>query len=229
MTDSHPFAFSAEIVARITARRGRLRVFDRFQASRTALVVIDMQGTFLREGAPAEVPMARAIAPRVNRLADAVRVAGGRVIWVTHANQPIGERSDWNGFFETFVAADVRMRTIESLRPGSPDTLLWPELDRVPEDLHFFKNRYSALTPGSSGLERALRGYGVENLLVAGVKTNVCCESTARDAMMLDFKVAMVSDCLAALSDGEHRATLETFIQQFGDVVTAEEAVAMLA
>lgn len=227
--DSHPFAFPANVVERVRARRGRLRLFDRFEAQRTALVVIDMQGTFLREGAPAEVPMARAIAPRVNRLADAVRKAGGRVIWVTHANQSIGQGSDWRGFFETFVAADVRARTIESLRPGSPDTLLWPELARAPEDLHFYKNRYSALTPGASALERTLRGHGIENLLIAGVKTNVCCESTARDAMMLDFKVAMVSDCLAALSDREHSATLETFIQQFGDVVTAKEAAEMLA
>ncbi|MBT7294315.1 MAG: isochorismatase family protein, partial [Rhodospirillaceae bacterium] len=59
-------------------------------------------------------------------------------------------------------------------------------------------------------------------------KTNVCCESTARDAMMLDFKTVMLSDCCAALSDDEHRATLETFIQQFGDVMTADEALAAL-
>lgn len=229
MADAHPFSFSAEIVARVTARRGRVRVFERFEAAKTALVVIDMQATFLAEGAPAEVPMARAIAARTNGLAKQVREAGGLVVWVTHANQPIGDGSDWPGFFENFVAADVRARTIESLRPGSPDTLLWPTLEQAAEDVHLFKNRYSALVPGASALERTLRGRGVQNLLIAGVKTNVCCEATARDAMMLDFNVAMVSDCLAALSDDEHRATLETFIQQFGDVVTADEAAAMLS
>ena len=90
------------------------------------------------------------------------------------------------------------------------------------------KNRYSALIPGSSALERVLRSLGIENVLVAGTKTNVCCEATGRDAMMLDFRVVMVSDCLAALSDDEHRASLETFIQQFGDVMTADEALAVL-
>ena len=68
----------------------------------------------------------------------------------------------------------------------------------------------------------------MENVLIAGTKTNVCCESTARDAMQLDFRVVLVSDCCAALSDDEHRATLETVIQQFGDVMTAEEVLAAL-
>ena len=71
-------------------------------------------------------------------------------------------------------------------------------------------------------------GQGIDTLLIAGTKTNVCCESTARDAMMLDFKTVMLSDCCAALSDEEHRATLETMIQQFGDVMTLDEALAAL-
>jgi len=82
--------------------------------------------------------------------------------------------------------------------------------------------------PGSSHLERVLRAGGYENLLISGTKTNVCCEATAQDAMMMDFRVVMASDCLAALSDDEHRASLETMIQQFGDVMTADEALAVL-
>ena len=77
-------------------------------------------------------------------------------------------------------------------------------------------------------LERVLRGYGIRNVLIGGTKTNVCCESTGRDAMMLDFNVVMVTDCLAALSDDEHRASLETFIQQFGDVMSGDEVLAVL-
>ena len=90
------------------------------------------------------------------------------------------------------------------------------------------KNRYSALIPGSSQLERILRGMGIDTILIAGTKTNVCCESTARDAMMLDFKTVMVEDCCAALSDDERRAALENMIQQFGDVMTSKETVARL-
>jgi ureidoacrylate peracid hydrolase len=90
------------------------------------------------------------------------------------------------------------------------------------------KNRYSALISGASQLEGLMRERGIDTLLIAGTKTNVCCECTARDAMMLDFKVVMLSDCTAALSDEEHLATLENVIQQFGDVLTADEALALL-
>ena len=69
---------------------------------------------------------------------------------------------------------------------------------------------------------------GIDTILIAGTKTNVCCELTARDAMMLDFKVVMVEDCCAALSDDEHRGALENIIQQFGDVMTGDEVIERL-
>jgi len=95
-------------------------------------------------------------------------------------------------------------------------------------DLHIRKNRYSALTPGSSTLQRVMASHDIQNLLIAGTKTNICCESTGRDAMMLDHQVVMVEDCCAALSDEEHRSALENMIQQFGDVMTADEVVSVL-
>ena len=73
-----------------------------------------------------------------------------------------------------------------------------------------------------------LNDRGIRNLLVTGTKTNVCCEATARDAMMLNYNTVMISDATAALSDEEHRATLETFIQQFGDVLTADETLQLV-
>jgi ureidoacrylate peracid hydrolase len=124
------------------------------------------------------------------------------------------------------VADDVRERTIESLAPGQQR--VWGDLVTAPHDLTIIKNRYSAFIAGSSGVERELRRRGIDTVLIAGTKTNVCCEATARDAMMLDFKVVMVSDCCAALSDHEHQASLETMIQQFGDVLTTEEIFARL-
>lgn len=226
----HGVEIRREIVERVLARRGRLHLFDSLDPRKTAALVIDMQNTFVEKGAPAEVPMARAICGNINRLTAALRDLGVRIVWVTHANtrDSGGSGSDWSGFFDRFVAAGIRQRTIESLAPGAPGQEIYPELTVGDGDLRIFKNRYSALIPGSSQLERMLRSYGIRHLLIAGTKTNVCCEATARDAMMLDFDVLMVSDCLAALSDEEHRATLETFIQQFGDVMTADEAIAVL-
>ena len=150
------------------------------------------------------------------------------ICWVTHANRHTGKTSDWDGFFNNFVAEDVRQRTIDSLSPDGDGQKVWHELVVADEDIHVIKNRYSALIAGSSQLERILRSRRIRNVLIAGTKTNVCCEATGRDAMMLDFDTVMVTDCLAALSDDEHRATLETFIQQFGDVMTSQEVLAVL-
>ena len=224
----HNVTIRQEIIDRVLARRGRYHIFDSFAPNKTALVVIDMQPTFVALDSPAEVPASRGIVENINILADALREKGTTVIWVTHANSRVSGGSDWNGFFDRFVAEEVRDRTIESLAPGSPDTRVWDDLRVDPDDLHLFKNRYSALIPGSSSLERVLRGRGIKNVLIAGTKTNVCCEATGRDAMMLDFDTVMVSDCLAALSDEEHQASLETFVQQFGDVLTHQEAIELV-
>lgn len=226
---AHTIGIRQQIVDRVLARRGRLHLFERFDPRRTALVVIDMQPTFVAPGAPAEVPAARAIVGPINALAAALRARGAAVIWVLHANTRRGDGSDWPGFFDRFVAAEMRDRTIAALAPESPSTQLWPDLLADPGDVQLRKNRYSALIAGSSELDAVLRKRGIDTVLIAGTKTNVCCEATARDAMMLDYGVVMVADCLAALSDEEHRASLETMIQQFADVMTSAEILERIA
>jgi len=224
----HDTEIRQEIVDRVLARRGRYHLFDSLDPAKTALVVIDMQGTFVEPGSPAEVPSSRGIVDNINFITGALRDLGVTIIWVTHANAHNRRASDWDMFFNKFVAADVRQRTIESLSPDGEGQTVWRDLEVGSDDLQITKNRYSALIPGSSPLERTLRSRGITNLLIAGTKTNVCCEATGRDAMMLDFRTVMVSDCLGALSDDEHRASLETFIQQFGDVMTSNEVLAVL-
>ncbi|MFM7147012.1 MAG: isochorismatase family protein [Actinomycetales bacterium] len=211
---------------RVLARRGKVHWFDALDPARTAFVVIDMQQTFCEPGSPAEVPKSREIVPPINAFTGELRKRGVPVIWVLHANTHRDGVSDWEGFFNHVVSDHVRTRTIESLAPGRQQ--VWQDLEVSREDVTVIKNRYSALIPGSSSLERVLRNLGVDTILIGGTKTNVCCESTGRDAMMLDFNVVMVEDCCAALSDDEHQATLETFIQQFGDVLTSDDVVARL-
>jgi ureidoacrylate peracid hydrolase len=225
-SDRDPTGIRPHILERVVARRGRLHWFDRIVASRTALVVIDMQSTFCAPGSPAEVPQSRRLVDPINQLSAALRVRGVTVIWVVHANTSVNGSSDWTMFFDHVVSNDVRARTMESLQPGRQQ--VWSGLETRPSDLTIIKNRYSALIPGSSSLERVLRSRGLDTLLIAGTKTNVCCESTARDAMMLDFRVVMVADCCAALSDDEHQSALENVIQQFGDVMTSAQVIERL-
>ena len=223
----HKVSIRRHIIDRVVARRGDVHWFERLDPASTALLVIDMQNTFCLPGAPGEVPLAREIVPGINRLAGRLRALGVPVIWIVHANTVNAGHSDWEVFFNHVVRnAEVRKRMAESLSPARQE--VWKDLERRPEDIVLVKNRYSALAHGASTLERVLRNLGVDAVLVAGTKTNVCCDSTARDAMMLDFKSVMLSDCCAALSDDEHLAALETFIQQFGDVMTADEALARL-
>lgn len=219
-------AIRPEIAERVVARRGKLHLFEKLDAKRTALLVIDMQNAFVAPGAPIEVPAAREIVAPINRLAAALRERGVPVIWVMHENQEGGR--DWAGFFDAFVAPGKREQAAAALEAGSPLQALWPALDAAPGDLRVAKNRYSAFIGSSSSLESVLRQKSLDTLLIAGTKTNVCCECTARDAMMLDFKVVLLSDCTAALSDDEQRATLENVIQQFGDVRAADEVLALL-
>ena len=214
------------IVQRVIARRGRLHLFESLEPKKTALVVIDMQNAFVAPGAPMEVPAARAIVAPINRLAAELRERGVTVIWISHQNAKDGR--DWSGFFDSFIAPGRRADAAAALSAGSELQKLWPELKVAPADLRLTKNRYSALIRGASDLEQELRKRGIDTLLIAGTKTNVCCECTARDAMMLDYKVVLLSDCTAALSDDEQRTTLENVIQQFGDVLTADEALALL-
>ena len=67
-----------------------------------------------------------------------------------------------------------------------------------------------------------MRAQGFDTVLITGTVTNVCCESSARDAMMLNFKTIMVSDANAALTDAEHNATLASIYSTFGDVMDTD-------
>jgi nicotinamidase-related amidase len=105
---------------------------------------------------------------------------------------------------------------------------LWADLDARPEDVQIVKKRFSAFLPGSSDIESYLRQRGIDTVLIGGTATNICCESSARDAMMLNFKVIMVHDVLATYTDEEHNATLRNFYSIFGDVQTIDEVIASL-
>ena len=119
-----------------------------------------------------------------------------------------------------------RARTIAtSFRPRTRGTISTPALDIREGDPIVFKNRFSPFVAGASNLDELLRARGIDSLIVAGTATNMCCESAARDAMMLDYKVVMVSDANGARYPEDHMAGLTSFYQSFGDVRTTNEVI----
>ena len=221
----HPTQFPAHVIDRIVERRGRLHGFESIDTARTALVIVDMQNVFCAPGAPVEVPQARDIVPNINRLARATREAGGLVVWV---QMTMKSHEEWALVLDNLLSAETGERVLAAIKPGSEGHALWPQMQPAPEDLHVAKNRFSAFLPSSSDIAEQLRSRGIDTVIITGTLTNVCCESSGRDAAMMDFKTIMVSDANAALTDEAHLTTLTNFIQTFGDVRSTEEMIGML-
>lgn len=219
--------FPPAFIDNILARRGRLHVFDSLVPRRSALLVIDMQNAWVEPGAPWEVPSARAIVPNINRLAQAMRSTGGMVVWIQATNTLAGAGA-WPMFFDHFTAPENRTAGAAALTRESPHHALYRDLEVLPHDPVVPKRRFSPFIQGSSDLEAILRARGIDTVVITGTRTNVCCETTARDAMMLDFRTVMVLDATAAASDLEHMAGLMTVFQVFGDVRTTVEVLGLL-
>ncbi len=224
----HKLSIPKWVVERVIARRGREHVYENLDPLKTALVVVDMQNAFMLPGvAHTLCPMAREIVPNINRLAQAVRAAGGAVVFIktTFTEETL---ASWSVFYELSRAEQTAKR-VAALTANSKGHELWAGLEVRPHDLIVEKKRFSAFIQGSSNLAEVLRARGLDTILVTGTVTGVCCESTARDAMMLNFKTIMVSDGNAAMTDEEHNASLAAFYLAFGDVMSTDMLISCLA
>ena len=222
----HKFKMPQKYVDRMVERLGREHVQESFETEKTALVVVDMQNYFLDESQLAGCPVGQTIVDNVNRIANIVRETGGIVIWTQHFN-PEHTPETWKTAHERYSPEKGEIR-IKSMRPGQWPFEFWPTLEIREEDYRVIKRRYSALIQGSSDMELILQDNGIENILICGVATNICCDSTARDAMMLNYRTLMVSDGCATSSDEEHGGALIAFYTNFGDVQNTDELCARL-
>jgi ureidoacrylate peracid hydrolase len=212
------------IVRRVIEFRGTEHSFADLDPARTALVVVDLQQAFMNDAVGfAPVPAAHDIVPAVNRLAAAVRQTGGGVFWIkmTHDERCFDE---WSIAYQ-LPTPEFRDKRIAALSEGTLGHELWPDLDVQPEDEIVKKYRYSAFMPGTSELPDRLRGRGFDTVLITGTVTNVCCESSARDANMTNFRTIMVSDGNAALTQELHDASLIAFYLTFGDVMDTDMVI----
>jgi ureidoacrylate peracid hydrolase len=216
------------VVDRVKSGRGKVHAFGNLDPRKTALLVVDLQNAFMMDGiAHSLSSTAREIVPNVNRIAATLREAGGVVVWIKNTESDESHAS-WSVFYKDLSTAERRNKRADAMREGSLGHELWAGLDVFSEDLMVKKTRFSAFIQGSSDLEQQLRSRGIDTVVVTGTGTGVCCESTARDAMMLNFKTIMVSDGNAAKTDAEHNAALTAFYRNFGDVMSSDELVSYI-
>ena len=221
----HEVHIPQEIVDACIRFRGRRHAFEHIDPQQAALVVIDMQNSWVEpDVSPLHIPGTLEIIPNINALAAAVRGAGGVVAW-TRSTFP----EDWTTrSYEQFGSPEWRDRIVADTVPGSFGHRIFDGMDVHDDDIVVNKNRPSAFIQGSSTLEAELRARDRDTLIITGTLTNACCESSARDAAALGFLNIMVSDAMATRTDVEHNATLVNVMQLVADVRTTQDVIALL-
>jgi ureidoacrylate peracid hydrolase len=219
MSEPAPYEMPPYVIERVMKKRGRLRIFDRFEPRETALVVIDMQKFYV-----SDVPSAVAIVPNINKLAATFRERGARVAWVRMTAGQDG-KSLWPLYHEYFFTGENAARHRDNLTEGAEGHDIYAALDVQPGDIMATKSRFSAFIPQVSDLPEKLNTAGIRNVVIVGMLTNMCCETSARDAMMTDYKVVMVSDANAARFEEDHNVGFTTVYQSFSDVLTTDQVL----
>jgi ureidoacrylate peracid hydrolase len=189
--------------------------------NRTALINVDMQNCFV-EGSPIAAPEGLRVQERINRLADACRKAG---IVVIHTSIVLrSDRSNRGVLCEFSPPVNDGI-----LDKDASSSALHPGLSVEPGDILLDKPRFGAFY--GTDLELILRSRGIDTVIISGVATNVCCETTAREAAMRDFHVFFLSDGTATAGMGEltadelQRATCTTLGFLFAQVITVEQMI----
>jgi nicotinamidase-related amidase len=207
----------------------------------TALLIVDMQEYFLNPASPFSRAYERTVPgvlghfqergrgvvePSLRRLLDVFRAQGLRVVYTTVASE-LPDGSDLMPIFQQRNATS-RAEVGDAAIPPRADA--WARivaaLEPRPGELVVNKTTYGTFS--STGLDHALRSLGITALIVGGVVTNVCVETTARDAADRGYDVVLLDDGCAALSPEIHEATLLSFQGPFGRVRTADEVLALL-
>jgi len=198
-----------EVVSEFSERRTGRRL--RFDPSRAAVLVVDMLNEFLEPGGEMVLLEGRSVIEPINRLLTGSRGMGMRVVWLCDEH-PIPDDKE----FEKRVPHCIG---------GTWNAGIINAMDVAPDELRIAKRRYSGFF--GTDLDLRLREWGVEQVVVTGVVTNICVRSTVHDAYFLGYDVFVPEDCVSATSDREQASTLYDIDTHFGDVVTSEELMAI--
>jgi nicotinamidase-related amidase len=180
--------------------------------SKACLIVVDMQNYFVHPDGDSNLDDGERIVPALMRLIAQCRKVGVPVLFTQHAHKKdksdLGILGDWWG--SAIIEGTWEAEIYEGLRPKKGEVVVR-------------KNRYSAFQ--GTGLGAKLRRMGIEDVIITGVMTNICCETTAREAFMHDFRVFFLADGTATVGDHMQLATLRNLAYAFAVVKTVEQVI----
>lgn len=189
-----------------------------------ALVVVDMQNMWVHPNGTRYLPMSEEILPKIRRLLDFCHASHIPVIYLyTTKRKDLADA----GIFADLKPVTHRRDDPWSNFEGAKGAEFYESIKPLSEDIVIKKFRYSGFY--GTELENLLRKLGRDTIAITGVATNVCCDSTARDGAMRDFKVIFLSDCNAAFSMEEQEATLKNFSKHFGIIMYCEDFIKRLS
>ncbi len=187
---------------------------------KACLLVIDMQNEFLSGSGLDFFHNAEDIVPNVKRVIAASREAGIPIIYTGHRHEDPavdgGMTAEWWPEIKSgrcLIKGRKGAEIFGALAPRKGERVIW-------------KHRYSAFY--NTDLEVVLRGMSATDLIVTGILSNVCCESTARDAFMRDFRVFFLADATASSEPELHVAALKNLAYAFAYVLTADSLLKQL-
>jgi ureidoacrylate peracid hydrolase len=207
----------------ITLARMLTTLKAKVDPSHTVLIIVDMQNDFCSKGGMMDregldIKLIQAMVPRLAKFIDKARAAKLPIIFI----QAI------YGTNENWYLSDVWLEQMK--RTGKGKHIAYPVCQEgswgadfcegikpLPEELVIQKHRYSAFV--NTKLNTVLRSKGIRTLIMAGVATNICVESMARDGFMLDYYIVFLRDCTATTSEEMHNNTLANMARSFGEVV----------
>lgn len=186
----------------------------------SALLIVDVQNDYChKEGCLAQqdldVSMVEEMMPNLKNMISAMKEINVPIIYIQTIHEDSTDSETW--------IKRLKGKNQKNLCRKDTWGAKFYQLEPDKDDVIVIKHRYSAFI--HTRLESVLRALQIETIVMAGVSTNICVESTARDGFMLDFDVIFLSDCTAAFSREAHDMTLQTINQFFGTVATSKEVI----
>jgi len=178
----------------------------------SALLVIDMQKFFLEPSSPSFTCGGQAVLPRIKKLIEIFRLYGRPVIYTKHVHNPDKSDAGIMGWWWEGMCLE-----------GSPESEVHDDIVPLPGEKVISKHRYSAFY--NTDLETVLRCQKIEDLIITGIMTNMCCESTARDAYYRDYRVFFAADATGSINEEMHLATLLNLAFGFAYVTSIAELI----